>query len=114
MSAALPQDLLDRYPIEAYWDIGSAVVGSDEERTLERCIVDRQFEEATRLAAANQLSDIRAWVALRMANHSVAIVKALLRIDMWADDDWGEPVMLEGTDALALERAAGDSWHPIA
>jgi hypothetical protein len=82
------------------FDVGSAILGSLEEAQLNEAVSSGQWRSASRFQAANALADLRVWRAFSCGSEAV-IVPVVLKIELWEDDVYGEPVMVRDANGIA-------------
>jgi hypothetical protein len=96
-----------------YWDIGSAVVGSQEENELTREVEGHNWMDASSYQNANAVRDVRVWRATRCPVRRIAIFPVLLAFDIWDEDETGLPVVLNTAESERLMAFVGHRWKAL-
>lgn len=102
-------DLDDHY----YLDIGSATIGSPQEKNLAKEVESYNWTEASSYQNANALQDVRVWRAIRCPAGRVAVFPVVLAYDIWDEDETDRPIVLNEAESERFMTIVGNRWKPL-
>lgn len=95
----------------AVWDLGSAELGSKDEKRLEGAIRRGRWRSARNdFQAAVVPADIRAWQAVRCPDDVVFVAENVLPYEVWEDDRVERIFALSDREQGEIEALAAGQW----